>query len=111
MSEEKDLSLAENNDFIPAGPEISQEDAENNLIRAEDKPQIGGYVLEKLGNGESVQIGNIIIQRTFKHSEGSSGGEEFSLLDMDNEKEKRGVTLKQLANIKTQEGFQDLFEE
>ena len=109
--EEKDLTLPENNDFIPRedGQDISEDLAQNELVRAEDKPPIGKYILKKLGTTESCGIGDIIINRRFKNAEGETGGEEFSVANRAG-KEIR-LTLAQLASIATQQQLEDLLEE
>ena len=109
---DKDLTNPTNNDFIPKEEKTSETDAANDFIpEGQKSPRLlNPTILTQLENSDSCQIGNLVVQRLFRHNEGQ-GGEFFSILDMDSGKERTGIELSQIAEIRDEADLRKIFEE
>ena len=107
-----DLSLPENNSFIPKENDEDPEVTANPLILPEHKqidPHFGEKILKQLQDSELAQVGEaFILQRRYKHNN-ASGGEEFVLSDGSGVE--RRISLTQLAGVHSEDDLRKLLEE
>ncbi len=104
-----DLTDPENNDLIPGEDNgFSKEDMDNDLIPNKPPRPILTSILKELDNSDSVRVGNLLVQRKFLHGDGETGGEKFSILDVESRVEINDIKLSQLGKINTEEDLKDL---
>ncbi len=110
--EEKDLSLPENNDFIPQDgpdPEVNANPFVPESLK-EDDPHFAEKIMEQLSTGEIARVGeDLILQRRHLHEDGQSGGENFKLSDTSGKE--IIVTLPQIAKVRSEKDLRALLGE
>lgn len=108
----EDLSLPENNEQIPQGDPLSPEDRTNPLIPEDSKSSApagnASSILKQLENSENAKVGNIMVQRRYKH-DGEAGGEDFTLTNIDTGEEVEGIQLSELAKVKDEAELKTFF--
>ena len=108
-----DLSLPENNSFIPKENDEDPAVTANDFIRPEDKQIDTAFnekLLKQLQDSELARVGeDLILQRRYKHDGG--GGESFTLQDTNTGAERSGISLTQLASVHSEDDLRKLLDE
>ncbi len=105
-----DFTDPKQNDLIPGGPQVSEEElAGGDLVPEHMRTlQESGYILAKLETTDSALVDGVVINRAHLNRPGDTGGEEF-LIEADGLQKR--VSLSQLAAIRTSSELKDLLTE